>query len=135
MHGEARLDGGSATGQVTLGLDRLAFDDLQRQLKVNPHDLVVFNERTAVDSRPESNVMHDRIARAGASPTDHVLVAPFKVAVRQRDGTWLVVQPKPSFRSPSATPLLACHPRSIARDTSPGTAQMAVPIQIQRGGG
>ncbi|MBV8869501.1 MAG: hypothetical protein JOY65_08815, partial [Acetobacteraceae bacterium] len=28
LHGEARLDGGGATGQVTLGLDRVAFDDL-----------------------------------------------------------------------------------------------------------
>ena len=35
----------------------------------------------------------------------------------------------------SATPLLACHPRSIARETSPGTPQIAVPRQIQRGGG
>ena len=30
---------------------------------------------------------------------------------------------------------LAAHPRSIARDTSPGTPQIAVPRRIQRGGG
>jgi hypothetical protein len=40
-----------------------------------------------------------------------------------------------SLKSPSATPLLACQPRNIARETSPGTPQIAVPRQIQRGGG
>jgi hypothetical protein len=46
-----------------------------------------------------------------------------------------LVQTKPSRVSPKATPLLPCQPRSIARDTSPGMPQIAVPRQIQRGGG
>jgi hypothetical protein len=45
------------------------------------------------------------------------------------------VQTKPSLGLPRTTPLLACHPRSIARDTSEGMPQIAVPDQIQRGGG
>ena len=49
--------------------------------------------------------------------------------------TVCLVQTKPSFGLPSDMPLLACQPRSIARETSPGTPQIAVPRQIQRGGG
>ncbi|MNT65690.1 hypothetical protein D3C72_2036910 [compost metagenome] len=46
-----------------------------------------------------------------------------------------LVQTKPSLRVPSDTPLCACQPRSTARETSLGMAQMAVPCQAQRGGG
>src|SRR6202042_3261201 len=45
------------------------------------------------------------------------------------------VQTKPSLGLPSDTPLWPCQPCSIASLTSRGIAQIAVPCQIQRGGG
>ena len=49
--------------------------------------------------------------------------------------TVMPVQTKPSPGLPSDTPLWPCQPCSIAADTACGTAAIAVPRQIQRGGG
>jgi len=49
--------------------------------------------------------------------------------------TVMPVQTKPSLSLPSDTPLWPCQPCSMAADTLCGMAAIAVPRQIQRGGG
>ncbi len=49
--------------------------------------------------------------------------------------TVMPVQTKPRRSLPRETPLWPCQPCSMAADTACGMAAIAVPRQIQRGGG
>ncbi|MBL8769911.1 MAG: HAMP domain-containing protein [Phenylobacterium sp.] len=60
-------------------------------------DVVVAGERGPLSDRRVGRIIRDRAARVGMTGEEHFLVLPFKVGVRQADGTWRVVQTKPTF--------------------------------------
>jgi len=75
--------------------------DVQRQLGV-PSDALRLNNEDGhgFDFRHGSRRFRDRWRHGPPNPEDHVLIAPFKLALRQPDGSWLVAQPRPVFPNP-----------------------------------
>jgi two-component system, OmpR family, sensor kinase len=61
-------------------------------LHVRQVDIVVAGERGPLADRRVGRIIRDRAARAGMGDEDHFLLAPFKVGVRQADGSWRVVK-------------------------------------------
>jgi two-component system OmpR family sensor kinase len=82
---------------------REATQDLQHHFNLTPDQVVVSNEPVhwslphppRRNRRPQQDYLTQHFGR-----DDHLLAAPFKVAIRQPDGQWLVVMPKEPFPSP-----------------------------------
>jgi len=72
--------------------------ELARTLAVDPAQIVIDSgfHRFLPDRRVLRQV-HQRMAHDFGPHEDRFLLAPFKVGVRQADGRWLVLEPKPSF--------------------------------------
>lgn len=64
-------------------------------LNVPETDIIIAGERGPVSDRNVGRVIRDR-ASQGTTYDEHILIAPFQLGVRQTDGSWLVVQPKPT---------------------------------------
>ena len=75
---------------------REAAADIQRRLNLGPDDVVVSSEPLRFKlSRP---LPREEFPAAHAWPRDeHLLIGPFKVAVRRPDGKWLVASPRERF--------------------------------------
>lgn len=76
--------------------------DLGRRLNTSTKDIVVANEppRWAPYQGPRS-LIRQRLQAGGFNVReDHILIAPFKVAWRQPNGTWRLVEPQPTFPTP-----------------------------------
>ncbi|WP_371416662.1 ATP-binding protein [Caulobacter sp. S45] len=81
---------------------REASQDLQHHFNLGPADVVVSNEpvRWSLPHPPRRFGRSPRLFRQGFSRDDHILPSPFKVAIHQPDGRWLVVTPREGFPSP-----------------------------------
>jgi signal transduction histidine kinase len=73
---------------------------LARDLQVRPEDIVIATERQpfGFDRHLAMRQARERFQRSGGSPDEHILLAPFKVGLRQPDGHWMVAEPKASWR-------------------------------------
>ena len=69
---------------------------LGQLIGVRPQDLVIISAFSRFADRSAIQLVRNQLARGGAGQ-DHFLIAPFKVAVRQPDGAWLTVAPKPTY--------------------------------------
>ena len=65
-------------------------------LGVSTADVVVAGERGPLSDRRIGRIIRDRAAKAGMRNEEHFLVFPFKVGVKQPDGTWRIVQTQPT---------------------------------------
>ncbi|WP_240606355.1 sensor histidine kinase [Phenylobacterium kunshanense] len=65
-------------------------------LGVPVRDVVIAGERGPLSDRRIGRIIRDRAARQGMSAEEHFLITPFKVGVRQFDGTWRVVKTAPT---------------------------------------
>ncbi|MEW5686364.1 MAG: HAMP domain-containing sensor histidine kinase [Pseudomonadota bacterium] len=54
--------------------------------------VVIAGERGPLSDRRIGRIIRDRAAREGMSDEEHFLITPFKVGVRQADGSWRVVK-------------------------------------------
>ena len=80
---------------------RETIQELSRRLNAPESDLVVANEPPPwLPFRGPRRYMRSRAPRSPAAHEDHILIAPFRVAWRQPDGSWLVSQPQPVFPNP-----------------------------------
>lgn len=70
-------------------------DKIARDIGVAATDVVIAGERGPLSDRRVGRIIRDRAARAGMGGEEHFLIFPFKVGVRQADGTWRVVQTQP----------------------------------------
>ncbi len=78
-----------------------AAQDIQHHFNLAPDQVVVSNEPIHWSLPHPPRRMHRPPDFMGQHPRDeHILAAPFKVAVRQPDGRWLVVMPKEAFPNP-----------------------------------
>ncbi len=58
--------------------------------------VVIAGERGPLSDRRVGRIIRDRAARQGMGAEEHFLITPFKVGVRQADGTWRVVKTPPT---------------------------------------
>jgi two-component system OmpR family sensor kinase len=81
---------------------REATVDIQHHFNLAPDAVVVSNEPVhwSLPHPPHHQHHPQDFFGQGFTRDDHILAAPFKVAIRQPDGRWLVVAPKEGFPSP-----------------------------------
>jgi len=79
---------------------REAMAELSRQLGVDPSRVIAGNEPSPRFRLPNTHngAARQRWLRIGM--THDIFVSPFKIAVQQTDGSWLLVRPKPTFPTP-----------------------------------
>ena len=74
--------------------------DIEHRFNLAPDAVVVSSEPLHWSlPHPPGYFHHATSLPGGFSLDDHILAAPFKVAVRQGDGRWLVVEPREKFPS------------------------------------
>lgn len=75
--------------------------DLSRRLNVPPEAIRIASDPwRRLGFRLSSRGVHQRLRRLALSRDDHLLLAPFQVALRQADGGWLIAEPTPVFPNP-----------------------------------
>jgi signal transduction histidine kinase len=72
--------------------------DLAALLGVTPNRIVIRSDFSRFPDRRMFRVVRREITRNGHTPEERYLIAPFQLGVRQPDGRWMIVQPKPSFK-------------------------------------
>jgi two-component system OmpR family sensor kinase len=68
---------------------------LAKDLGVPVADVVISANRGPYADRRVFRILRSRLAREGSD--EHFLIDPFEVGVRQADGRWLVLRPRPAF--------------------------------------
>jgi signal transduction histidine kinase len=71
--------------------------ELARQLKVSPNDIVVASEPPRWLGYHDVVLARQRLMRNAGGRDSPMLIAPFKVAIRQAHGDWKVVRPEEMF--------------------------------------
>ncbi|HEX4180501.1 MAG TPA: ATP-binding protein [Caulobacteraceae bacterium] len=73
--------------------------DLGAVLGIPPQDIVISSDFFGFPDRRIFQAVRREISRGGARTADErYLVAPFELGVKQPDGRWLIIKPKPSLK-------------------------------------
>jgi signal transduction histidine kinase len=79
---------------------RRLISDLAQSLKVSPNDVVVASEPPRWLGYHDVVLARQRLMRNAGGRDSPMLIAPFKVAIRQTNGEWKIVYPEQMFPTP-----------------------------------